>query len=141
LPPTPTVEPARVTVQVGATAVFTVHTPGITTPTYQWSRVPRSGPSVAIPGATRATFALAGASLGDDGALFTATVHGDFNGTQVTVESWPGQLAVSSMPAVLFQDSEFLPADWSVATISEPSSNSPTHNEEQVTGGSNPGAY
>jgi hypothetical protein len=141
LPPTPTVEPSRVTVQVGATAVFSVHTPGITNPTYQWSRAPRVGPPVAIPGATGETYTVVGANLGDDGAFFTATVHGDFNGTPVTVDSWFGQLAVSSTPAVLFLDSEFLPADWSVATISEPSSNGPTHNEEQVTSGGNPGAY
>jgi hypothetical protein len=141
LPPTPTVEPDRTTVQVGGTVAFSVNAPGITEPSYQWSRASVNGPPMAIPGATGATYTLAGANLGDDGATFTATVRGGFSGTQVVVESWPTRLAVSSMPPVVFQDNEFLPAAWSVATFALPPANGPTHGEEQVTSGGNPGPY
>ena len=137
----PTIEPPSVTLQVGSTALFSVRAPGIANPTYQWSRATRGGFFTAIRGATGATYTLAGANLGDDGTKLFASVQGGFNGKQVVVDSSRAQLAVSSMPGVVFQDSEFQPADWSVATISEPSSNGPTHIEEQALNGGNPGAY
>lgn len=140
-PMRPTIEPPSVALQVGGTAQFSVRAPGIANPTYQWSRAPRGGFSAAIPGATGATYTLAGVNLGDDGTRFFASVQGAFNGKQVDIDSSRAQLAVSSMPGVVFQDSEFQPADWSVATISEPSSNGPTHIEEQALNGGNPGAY
>lgn len=140
-PATPTTNPPRLTVEVGTSAVFSVSAPGITNPTYQWSWAPRGGSFVSIAGATGATYTLAAAQLADDGAKFSASVRGGFEGRQVALTSSPAQLAVSSMPGVVFQDGEFLPADWSVAAISEPSSSGPTHTEEQATTGGNPGAY
>jgi len=142
IPPLPTVEPTRSIVQVGGTATFSVRAPGITNPTYQWSRRSMNGPSTDIPGATGATYTLAGANLSDDGATFSATVRGGFNGEPVVVESWSSwPLIVSSMPAVVFQDSEFQATNWSIAEISEPTTGGPTHVEEQVLNGGNPGAY
>jgi hypothetical protein len=140
-PRTPVVSPPNINLQVGGTAVFSVSAPEISNPAIQWSRAAKGGPFVAIPGATLATYTLAGAQLVDDGATYAASVQGAFNGTQVALFSAPGHLAVSSMPGVVFQDSEFLPADWSVAAISAPSSNGPTHGEAQVPTGGNPGAY
>jgi hypothetical protein len=137
----PTIEPPRITLQVGGTARFSVHTLGIANPTYQWSRAPRGGVFTAIAGATGASYTLTGVNLADDGARFVVKVRGGFDGKQVDIDSSRAQLAVSSMPGVVFEDSEFQPADWSVATIAEPSSNGPTHIEEQATSGGNPGAY
>ena len=142
LPPYQTVEPGFAVVQVGGSATFTVLASAIENPSYQWSRGSMNGPSAAIPGATGATYTLAGANLSDDGATFAVTVRGSVNGVPFVVESWnSGQLAVSSMPPVVFQDSEFLPADWSVDSFALPPANGPIHSEQQVASGGNPGPY
>ncbi len=142
LPPLQNVEPGFAIVQVGGSATFTVLASAIENPTYQWSRGSMNGPSAAIPGATGATYTLAGANLSDDGATFAVTVRGSVNGVPFVVDSWnSGQLAVSSMPPVVFQDSEFLPADWSVDSYALPPANGPMHSEQQVASGGNPGPY
>ena len=142
LPPYQTVEPGFAVVQVGGSATFTVLASAIENPSYQWSRGSMNGPSAAIPGATGATYTLAGANLSDDGATFAVTVRGSVNGVPFDVESWnSGQLAVSSMPPVVFHDSEFLPADWSVDSFALPPANGPIHSEQQVASGGNPGPY
>jgi hypothetical protein len=123
--------------------VFSVRTPGVDNATYQWQRAPRGfgGPFADIPGATGATYSLAGVQLVDDDVKFQVNVRGGFNGNPVVLASLPAQLTVSSMPGIVFEDSEFALADWAVAAISEPATNGPTHVEEQATSGGNPGAY
>jgi hypothetical protein len=143
-PAAPSIEPPSATVQVGGTVVFSARAPGIGNPSYQWTRAPRGfsgGPFIDIPGATGATYTLAGAQLVDDDSAFSVSVQGSFNGRQVAVTSLPARLAVSSMPGVVFQDTEFLPADWAAAASVTPLSNGPTHSVERATTGGNPGAY
>jgi hypothetical protein len=140
-PATPMVDPRARTSQVGGTVVFRVDSPDFGNPTYQWLRAPRGGSFAAIPGATSAAYTVAGANLLDDGSVFMVDVSGRFDGRQWTLSSTEGRLAVSSMPPVVIQDSEFLAGDWSVDARVEPASNGPTHGEEQVATGGNPGAY
>jgi hypothetical protein len=140
-PMVPTIEPAATTVQVGGTAVFSARNPGITSPGYQWWRGPRGGALAAIPGATGATYTFAGANLQDDGSVLMVNVTGAFDGRRVDLSSARSQLTVSSMPPVVFQDTEFLSADWSVAVFSQPQSGGPTHVEEQAVTGGNPGPF
>jgi hypothetical protein len=143
LPATPTIDPPNIVAQVGATVVFSARAPGVDNATYQWQRAPRGfgGPFFDIPGATGSSYSLAGVQLLDDDVKFQVNVHGSFNGNPVVLASLPAQLTVSSMPGIVFEDSEFAPADWAVAAISEPATNGPTHVEEQATSGGNPGAY
>jgi hypothetical protein len=131
-----TIGPRRVAVQVGGTVVFVVES-NVDQPAYQWCRLP-AGASVCteIAGATDATYRLAGANLSDDGATFRVTVTGT-NGTTWAVSS----VAVSSMPGVMFQDGEFLDADWAVTTIAMPSQDGPTASVARAATGGNPGAF
>lgn len=140
-PSQPTVRPPNVTVAVGGSATFSVLAPDLANASYQWSRTQGSRAFVAIAGATAASYTLAGAQLPDDGTSFRAEVHGDFNGKPVILYSTPGRLAVSSMPGVVFQDSEFLASDWVTDAIATPSTNGPTDVEAQVPEGGNPGAW
>jgi len=140
-PSTPTVEPASSVVQVGGTTTFSVQAPGITNATIRWFRSQQGGAFNAVPGATSSTYTVPGAQTVDDNAKFSATVTGTFNGQQVTLNSTVARLAVSSMPGIVIQDSDFLPADWTDAAIVEPATNDPTHVAEQATSGGNPGAY
>jgi hypothetical protein len=140
-PALPSIEPAAQAVQVGSTATFSVRTADISSPTYQWSRTPRGGTPAAIGGATGATYSVVGANLADDGAQYTVAVAGIFDGRTVALSSPPARLAVSSMPAVLLEDKEFEPANWSVAAQSTPATSGPTHSVTQETSGGNPGAH
>jgi hypothetical protein len=132
LSPSATVEPARVTVEVGASVSFTV-TPLFATPplSYQWQRN-----GVDIPGATGATYTLAGANLGDDGAQFGVRVTAANGATTAS-----SLLSVSSAPGVVFQDADFVESDWTASAIVEPASNGPTHAETQEATGGHPGAF
>jgi hypothetical protein len=68
--PTISSQPANVSVGVGAPASFSVATTGGTAPvTYQWRR-----DGVVIGGATAATYTLAAAAAGDNGAAFSVDV-------------------------------------------------------------------
>ncbi len=140
-PVTPTVDRPRVTTQVGGTAVFSVHIQGITAPAIQWMRAAAAGTYSNIAGATGTTYTLQGATTLDDGARFQATVTGGFDGKQVTLASTTATLAVVSLPAIVFEDATFAPGDWTTADISSPTSAGPTHVEQQVSTGGNPGAY
>ena len=140
-PVTPTVDRPRVTTQVGGTAVFSVHIEGITLPTVQWLRAPASGNFSAIAGATGTTYTLNGATALDDGARFQATVVGGFDGKQVSLQSSTAVLAVVSLPAIVFEDGTFAPADWTIAEDSSPATAGPTHAEQQVGAGGHPGDY
>jgi hypothetical protein len=140
-PATPIIEPPTLVVQVGASATFAARADDISAPTYQWSRTPRGGATAPIPGATGATYTVDSANLADDGAVFSVRVAGTFDGKAVAVESRPAWLAVSSMPGVVLQDTEFRLADWSVAALSEPATGGPTFAVAQEAAGGNPGAY
>ena len=136
-PPLAAVYPARLTVQVGGPATFGVNTTA-TNPSYQWRRSSDAGHTyVDIVGATGQTFTLAGAQLPDDGALFLIDVRS--NGVS-TVQA-TAKLAVSSMPGIVFSDSEFSPSDWLAIAIANPPQNGPTSSEEQVTTGGHPDAF
>lgn len=134
--------PSVSTVQVGGTVTFKVST-NAATPSYQWKRSADRGKTyVAIPGATGASYTLAGAQLTDDQALFLADVSSP--GAQpsaIALYTRPAVLLVSSMPGVVFEDSEFLPGDWVTAAIADPAQGGPTDVEEQAASGGNPGAF
>jgi glucose/arabinose dehydrogenase len=68
-----TTHPVDRTVPVGASATFTVVASGTAPLHYQWRRG-----GIDIPGATGASYTLAGATLADDGATFTAVVSNSF---------------------------------------------------------------
>ena len=140
-PTTPTVDRPRVTTQVGGAAVFSVHAEGIINPTFQWMRAPAGGVFAVIAGATGSSFTLNGATTLDDGATFEVLVKGAFDGRQVSLTSTSARLAVVSSPPVLIQDGTFAPGDWTVAEIASPAVNGPTHSEQQISTGGNPGDY
>jgi hypothetical protein len=140
-PAQPTVTPADVAIQVGGSATFSADAPSFANPSYQWLRKRQGSSLTPITGATAATYTLAGAQLIDDGSTFSVDVLGTFEGKLVQGRSTPSALAVSSMPPVVFQDSEFAPADWVAGAIVQPLVGGPTHDEQQVVAGGNPGAY
>ena len=130
--------PSRMTAQVGGTATFTATTTAAH-PAYQWKRSADSGSNyVDIPGATGASFTLTSLRLTDDAAVFTVDVS---SGNTLVFPPAPARLAVSSMPSVVFQDAEFLPADWATSSIASPAQNGPTNSEERATTGGNPDAF
>jgi hypothetical protein len=140
-PAQPTVTPFDAVVQAGGSAKFSAVAPSFANPSYQWLRASKGGTLAPIAGATAATFTLAGAQLTDDGSIFSVDVLGTFEGKLVQGRSTPSALAVSSMPPVVFQDSEFALADWLGGAIVQPLVGGPTHAEEQIASGGNPGAY
>ena len=142
-PATPTIDPPDNVAQVGSTVVFSARAPGVDNATYQWQRAPRGfgAPFSDIAGASGPTYSLAGVQLVDDDVKVLVHVRGSFNGNPVALASLPAQLTVSSMPGIVFEDSEFPLADWAVTAISEPAMNGPTHLEERASSGGNPGAY
>jgi hypothetical protein len=139
LPPLPSayVDPPRVTVQVGGTAVFTAGYDNIATPSFQWCRKPADSTScIEIAGATGASYTVAAASLADDGAEYRVAVRG---GNLIPRPS--GILAVSSLPGVTLEDGEFMPADWAVTASVDPPQNTSTHSEARLATGGHPGAF
>ena len=68
-PPAITSHPASQTVAAGGTATFSVSASGNPAPTFQWQK-----DGVDIPGATSATYVIAGVTLGDAGS-YTATAN------------------------------------------------------------------
>jgi hypothetical protein len=101
IPPIPvaSVQPQRITVQVGVGVTFTVQTAGIDNPSYQWKRSSDGGHTyVDIPGATGPAYTLAGVNLSDDAALFRVDVQANGGGT---IAQAVGRLAVSSMPGAV----------------------------------------
>lgn len=132
LAPYARVEPSRVTVQVGSTVAFSVSTTGGAAPfSYQWRR-----DGVDIAGATGTTYTLVGVDLGDDGAQFEARVTAS-NG----VATATSVLRVSSLPGVVYQDSDFLASDWAVTAIADPAQGGPAYTASQSATGGNPDAF
>jgi len=128
--------PGRVTTQVGGTVSFTVAT-NVEQASYQWCRQPASGAACTpIAGATQATYTLTGANLNDDGATFSVAVNGSNGSAQGYC-----QLAVSSMPGVIYQDGDFLDTDWAVNAVAVPPQGGPTASATRAASGGNPGAF
>jgi hypothetical protein len=77
-PPAPTLslQPLASTVDLGASATFTVTASGTGTLSYQWQR-----DGVPISGATAASYTLSGAALADSGAAFRVVVTDAYGGT------------------------------------------------------------
>jgi hypothetical protein len=142
-PPTPAAAafPSKLTVQAGTSASFTAQTIGIDPPRFQWRRSADGGVTfIDIAGATAATYTLDHAQFADDGAVFRVDVRSS-GGNAVLASSNADTLLVSSMPAVVFADGEFDPADWSASAMADPALNGPTHSEDRSASGGLPGAF
>ena len=131
LAPFSSIEPARVTVQVGDTVEFAVHAFGTPPFTYLWQRN-----GVDIAGATGSTYSLVGANLTDDGAQFSVRVT-----NSAGVDTASSLLQVSSLPAIVYQDGDFVVSEWAVTAIADPLQNGPTHSESHAATGGNPDAF
>jgi hypothetical protein len=139
--PAASIYPFKLTVRAGTSAVFTAQTSGIDRPSFQWQRSADGGANfVDVAGATAATYTLAQAQFADDGAIFRVDVRGG-GGNTVLASSNAGTLLVSSLPAVVFSDGEFDPADWSASAIANPALTGPTHSEDRSATGGLPGAF
>jgi len=137
--PAVSITPTRVAAQSGTSVVFSAQSVGVDQPGFQWQRSADAGVTfVDIAGATGAIYTLSPAQLADDGALFRVEVRGS---GAVLAASNAGTLLVSSMPAVVFADGEFDPADWSASAIASPAQDGPTHAEDRSASGGLPGAY
>lgn len=137
-PPVVLVQPSHITALVGTPVSFTAETYNTSSPlSYQWRRSSDGGVTyLDIPGATSKTYTLAGVNLSDDGVQFQVVVHGS-TGFALNAS---GQLAVSAVPGLVFEDGEFLPANW-LAVIVRPDLPEALHSELRLTTGGNPGAY
>jgi hypothetical protein len=141
LPPNPgvvlfvSVLPSQQTVQVGSAALFSAR-PSFPA-NYQWQRSADGGTTyVDIPGAIGDSYTLPSASLADDATIFrvvatASTFSGSANAT--------GNLAVSSAPAVVFEDGEFATTGWAVAASSTPSG--PSNVALSASSGGNPDGF
>ena len=139
--PAASISPIKLTVQAGASAVFTAQASGIDQPRFQWRRSADGGVTfIDIPGATAATYTLANVQFADDDATFRVDLRSS-GGNTVLASSNASTLLVSSMPAVAFSDGEFDPADWSSSAIADPAQNGPTHSEDRGATGGLPGAF
>jgi len=140
-PPTPsaTIDPPYHTALVGSPATYTVSAANVSgAPTYQWQRSNDGGASYAdIAGASATTYAIANVNLADDKAVFRAQVR--VNGAVVLAPV--AHLAVSAVPGVVLQDTEFLASDWSASPVPADNGAIPAHVEESLASGGNPGAF
>jgi len=142
-PPTPaaSIYPTRLTTQAGTSATFTAQAQGVDAPRFQWRRSADGGENfVDVPGETAATYTLSPVQLADDGAVLRVDVRASGAGA-VLASSNAGTLLVSSMPAVVFSDGEFDPADWSASALADPFVDGPSHSEDRSAAGGLPGAY
>lgn len=101
-------QPAARTVNAGASVTFEVTASGTGTLTYQWQRN-----GVDIPGATQASYTIAQAAIGDDGARFSVKV-GNAGGT---VASDAATLTVNVAGSVTVQGGTFVPSVLSAGTV------------------------
>ncbi len=140
-PPSPaaSMSPTWYTALVGSPASFTVTTVHVAgTLSYQWHRSSDGGASyVEIAGATSASYAIPSVNLADDKTAFRADVRVD----GVPTFSVVAFLAVSSVPGVVFQDDEFLAANWLASPVPGDTGALPAHLEESLATGGNPGPF
>ncbi len=134
------VEPTTQTAQLGQTVIFRGNVSGtVPVEQYQWCRyAPGASTCVPIPGATRSTLTIQNVNLADDQARYELKVTG--SGTSHTDS---GKLLVSTAPAVVFQDGEFLEAGWTWSGFVGGGSGTPSSavRVTRPTSGGNPGAY
>jgi hypothetical protein len=138
IPPIPsaTIGPQRVAVQVGGTLKFRVQS-NVVQPVYSWCRLPAgSSACTEIAGEIGEQYTLAGANLADDGTTFRVTVTGS-NGSAAA----SSRVAVSAMPGVVFEDEEFLEANWALSSVVSPLENPPTFSATRMPTGGNPNAF
>ncbi len=134
--PTASLAPWRPIVQVGAPLHFNVST-DVTSPTYHWCRKPKGADRCTeIAGVSGSNYTLEAANLADDAVVIQVTVTGS-NGEAVAGTV----VAVSSMPAVTFTDTEFPESDWSLVTVANPPLAGLPFSAKRVGSGGNPGAY
>ena len=128
----------HVTAQVGSAATYATQAAHFTgTPAYQWSRSADAGVTyVDIPGATASTYSIASVNLGDDGAMFQVVAHSGAQSANAV-----SHLAVSSQPPVVFEDGEFLDADWLATPLADANEPAPVQTSQRLTTGGQPGAY
>lgn len=137
-PPAVYVSPTRTIVQVGMPATFSATTTRLSNPNFQWCRVPPGGGAcVRVPDGMGSTYTLASTSLADDGAGFQVTAVGN-EGYAISA---PATLRVSSMPALVFEDGEFVESEWTVASAPTPPQNGPSFTVARIPTGGNPGAF
>jgi hypothetical protein len=138
LPPFALVYPMRLIVQAGGTAVFSADTTA-QQPGYQWQRSADGGKTyVDIVGATGRVLTLNNVPLTDDGTTLRVQVHGQADGTNVSAIT---DLLVSSRPALVYTDGEFLNTNWQVDAAVSPAVNGPQYSVDRATAGGNPNAY
>lgn len=141
-PPTPpplpsaSVNPQRVTAQVGTGVSFTVVPVNFTgTLTYQWRRAPDGVNFSDIVGATSATLTLPSVNLADDHTSFQVGVRSS-NGGLVFATAL---LAVSASPGIVFADGEMQPGEW--VALADSGQAAFTYADERVASGGNTGAW
>ena len=134
--PTASLTPQLPIVEVGTPLHFNVGT-DVTSPTYHWCWQPKgAGTCTEIAGVGGPNYTLAAANLVDDGAIVQVTV----NGTNGEARSGTA-VAVSSMPAVNFTDTEFPESDWSLVTVANPPLPGFSFSASHVASNGNPAAY
>jgi hypothetical protein len=134
-----TIDPPYITALVGSPVSYAVQTANTTgTLSYQWRRSTDGGNTyVDIAGATSTTYSIASVNLADDAAVFRV----DVRSIGVLVLQPVAHLAVSSVPGLVFQDDEFLAANWQVSPVPDSNGLEPGHVEESLATGGNPGAF
>jgi hypothetical protein len=138
LPPSASVFPTRLIVQAGGTAVFNADTTA-QQPSYQWQRSADGGKTyVDIGGATGSVLTLANVPLTDDGTTLRVQVHSQADGANVAAIT---DLLVSSRPALVYTDGEFLNANWQVDATVSPLLNGPLYTVDRAVAGGHPDAY
>ena len=133
----------RQTVQAGTTATIVASPFSLSsTPqhyVYVWCRAAAGGGNcVTMPGEVGATLTIANASLSDDGATFRVTVTST---NDQSSQSASTQLFVSSMPGVVFQDGDFVDANWTATSTIAPPVLASTYSVTRVADGGRTGAY
>lgn len=139
-PPEVRIDPPYVTALVGSPITLTAVTANLTgTVSYAWKRSSDGGNTFApIVDANARTYTLGSVNLGDDGAVFQVQAWTGDGAIRFVATS---RLTVSAVPGLVFQDQAFAPSDWTASAVPGPAPTVPSHDEEQVASGGNPGTY
>ena len=100
-PPTITKQPQNVTVNAGASAIFTVEATGTSVPSYQWMLN-----GVAIPGATSGSYTITSTSVQQSGGEYSVLVINSYGSVtsaavRVTVNTSPSATTVAAVSTSL----------------------------------------
>jgi hypothetical protein len=135
------IDPLYATALVGTSVTYTARTVNVSTVSvgYQWLRSSDGGKTyVEISGATGISMTVPAVNLADDGAMFLVQVK---PGNSLLVAQAPSHPTVSGTPGIVFQDGEFLDANWLIAPLSDANEPAPVDTEQHVDSGGNPGAW